>query len=339
MSDPFAILRVEKVKNLRHLKGRSDHNSRGDHRGIEHADPDRPATLLAGKPDAVEAWNDRMQALNIDPATLRPDAVVGVEWMATASSSFWENATPEQRTKWTDETMAFLTERAGGKDNILNAYLHEDETTPHIQMLSIPAVEKERKKRGRPRKGREAISQVAQSSWGLSAKDQIGGTKYRLVEMQDAYAERMEPLGLRRGIPRKETGDRNRSPAHWRAEQARLTDSARINNDRAANSRRQAHQTSMDLAEISREKALSVIDAAKAKAAADAKAILDAATAEADLIRSAARQQVVDALAQVERDAATVSAARRLSNQPVIPEIDKIVDRAKARRKQNDPRS
>ena len=43
--------------------------------------------------------------------------------------------------------------------------------------------------------------------------------------IQDTYAEAMAHHGLRRGIPAKETGERNKPPARYRAELAALGDS------------------------------------------------------------------------------------------------------------------
>lgn len=320
MSGPYAILRLEKVKSMRHLRARSDHNSRADPRGIEHADPANPPTLLAGRADAVEAWNERTESLGIDPTRLRPDAVLGLEFVASASPSFWSSASEEQRTKWTADTMAFLAEQVGGEDNILSAFMHDDESTPHIQLLAVPAVQKAMKKRGRPRKGRPPAEASGEPSWTLSARDLIGGTSHRLVEMQDAYAERMEPLGLQRGIPRKETAARNRSPAHWRAEQARHTDAARETRAGATKHADEIGQTAM---KAGRE----ILKTARI----EAKRVKEEAAAERDQVRDAWKALEARRLA-VDRDAQIVAAARRLDDRPPLPEIDQITSNAQARR-------
>jgi hypothetical protein len=53
----------------------------------------------------------------------------------------------------------------------------------------------------------------------------VGGDKETAIAIQDTYAEAMAHHGLRRGIPAKETGARNKSPARYRAELAALGDS------------------------------------------------------------------------------------------------------------------
>ena len=324
MSGPFAILRLEKIKSLRHLKARSDHNNRTDPRGVEHADPSRPPTLLAGRADAGEAWQERTASLGIDPAKLRPDAVLGIEFVASASPSFWATATEEQRTRWTDETMRFLGEQVGGADNILSAHLHDDETTPHIQLLAIPAVRKPMKKRGRPRKGQAPAEASAEPSWTLSARDLVGGTSHRLVEMQDDYAKRVEPLGLHRGIPRKETGARNRSPAHWRAEQARLTDEARNITAQTAAMRQESRKSNNALMDKAIGAARDLVGRAKKKAAAIEE------TAAAALAAVEAREK------QVEQDAIIISTARAMSGKPPIEQVETIAERGKKRRQRPD---
>ena len=104
---------------------------------------------------------------------------------------------------------AHIEERAGGAANVLAAHVHLDETTPHIQATTIPLVQKAVGRRGRRPKGSLPLP-PAEPSWRLSARDLVGGSRETLVAIQDDYAEAMAGHGLRRGIPRKETGARNR---------------------------------------------------------------------------------------------------------------------------------
>lgn len=330
----FAILRLEKIKNMRHLKARSEHNSRRDSRGVEHADPTRPPRLLAGREDAVEAWNDRTAALDIDPQKLRPDAVVGVEFLATASADFWSSATQEQRTKWEADTLRFIADQAGGEANILSAWMHEDETTPHLQVLTIPAVQKVQKKRGRPKKTGFDFREES-FGWSLSAKDLVGGSKHRLADMQDGYAEAMAPLGLERGIPRKETGARNRSPAHWRAEQAQISDQAgewadaiveaAVQDARAI--RQGAEKDAAQTEARAHEKARTIEHEAQARAAATERAarqVRDEAAAALGHLDT--RRKAVD------RDAMRLAAVMSAAGKAPPADLTSMVDGAKQRR-------
>lgn len=222
----YAILRVAKIHTRRQLRAAAEHNDRTADRGLEHTEGTPADNIpIIGDPDVLATWDAKMEAKGLDPAKQRKDGVMALEWVASASPEFFRTATLEQRTRWAAESVAFIQEQAGGADNVLAIYLHDDEQTPHIHALTIPLVEKERKAKGRPRKGRTAPQKAAGPSWGLSAADLIGGSKDRLSALQDAYAEAVAGTGLQRGIRRKETGVRNLSPAQFRARSARVLDS------------------------------------------------------------------------------------------------------------------
>ena len=221
---PFAFIRVEKVKSLGELRGRGGHNARTAGRGTEHCDPKEPPLLIAGDDDAKGAWHTCAKARGVAPDALRSNATVALEWVATASPEFFATASPEQVADWTRDSLAYITERSGGAAHLLSAHVHLDETTPHLHVLTIPLVQKAVAKRGRPAKGRPAPAPTA-PSWRLCARDLVGGDRDTTIAIQDTYAEAMAHHGLRRGIPAKETGARNKPPARYRAELAALGDS------------------------------------------------------------------------------------------------------------------
>lgn len=221
---PFAFIRVEKVKSLGELRGRGGHNARTAERGTEHCDPTAPPLLIAGDDDAKGAWHRCAKARGVSPDSMRSNATVALEWVATASPEFFAKASPEQVAEWTRDSLAYITERSGGAAHLLAAHVHLDETTPHLHVLTIPLVQKAVAKRGRPAKGEPAPDPTA-PSWRLCARDLVGGDKDTAIAIQDTYAEAMAHHGLRRGIPAKETGARNKPPARYRAELAALGDS------------------------------------------------------------------------------------------------------------------
>lgn len=256
MADTFAIFRFEKVKSLAELGRRDRHNNRSTDRGLEHTDPSKPPSLLAGDAGAVAAWHTRVEEAGIDTKKLRKDATLGIEWLASASPAWWETATDEMKAEWRDTTLSHIIEEAGGDDNILSAWLHEDESTPHMQVLSIPVVEKEVKARGRQKKG--APPKEPRRITTLAAKDIVGGHRDVAIEKQTAYASKVASLGLRRGIPRKETGRRNLSPAKWRAMKADETRRAIMATTKAESHQEAASQKDAEATET--------LEAAKAKA-------------------------------------------------------------------------
>lgn len=219
----FAVLRTAKITSLAGLAGASAHNARTADAGLDHADGHAPqmgggVQLLAGSEDAVAAWRERCDLVGIDPAGIRKDGVRAVELVMSASPEWFASASPEDRVAWRDRSLAWASDLVG-RDNVLQATLHDDEDTPHLHLLAIPAVEKARRRAGRPRKGRSPAQAAPAPSWGLSAADLVG-SREQLVGHQTAYAAELADLGIRRGIPRRVTGTRHQSAHVYRAEAA-----------------------------------------------------------------------------------------------------------------------
>jgi hypothetical protein len=109
----------------------------------------------------------------------RRDSVECVELLLEASPEHFtegrDDVNPKRVPPFVEKTVEFLRECYG--ENCVKAVLHMDETTPHVQAFIVPIDE-----RGK-----------------LNCK-RFFGTRERLREFQDAYARKMEPLGLRRGV-------------------------------------------------------------------------------------------------------------------------------------------
>ncbi len=82
---------------------------------------------------------------------------------------------PQRVREFTGKTVEFLREQYGGR--CVKAVLHMDEKTPHVQAFVVPIDE-----RGR-----------------LNCKS-FFGSREKLRRFQDAFAEKMRPLGLERGM-------------------------------------------------------------------------------------------------------------------------------------------
>jgi Plasmid recombination enzyme len=174
-----AILRVAKVKTMGHIAGLGKHCERSREVATLNADPDLQYLneRLLGTGD----WPADVQArLNLAP-TIRKNAVLSIELMLTASPEWFNAGTQAEqdrrRDAWRDLSVQWVKEEFG-VDNLVAAVLHRDESTPHIQALVVPIDE-----RGR-----------------LNARHFLGGTRQRMVELQDSYAKKMEALGLERGV-------------------------------------------------------------------------------------------------------------------------------------------
>jgi FtsZ-binding cell division protein ZapB len=79
---------------------------------------------------------------------------------------------------WAKNNYQWLCDNFGGKENVISAVLHVDERTPHIHAIVIPMDEKGK----------------------LNYRKYLGGSKYRLSEIQDSYHEQVGELhNLQRG--------------------------------------------------------------------------------------------------------------------------------------------
>lgn len=158
---------------------------------VQNADPDRTYLnedlIPMGKGNTyVSKYKERIrQSEYYRNHRVRKDAVNGIEVMMTYSS---ENV-PENFSidKWKEESIKWVQDYFG-KENVISAVLHLDETNPHIHAIVIPMVNDR-----------------------LCAKHYLNGPSKCSAMISD-YANRMKPLGLNRGIeksPAKHTDIRN----------------------------------------------------------------------------------------------------------------------------------
>ena len=98
---------------------------------------------------------------------VRRDSVMMVETLITASPEFMHSLPPAEQRAYFAAALDFVSERVG-KQNIISAVVHMDETTPHMHLCFVP-ITKEGK---------------------LSAKTMLGNQK-SLSEWQTAYHAHM----------------------------------------------------------------------------------------------------------------------------------------------------
>lgn len=68
---------------------------------------------------------------------IRKDAVVGVETIFTSDQEFFQDLSKEKQIEFFKESLSFL-EKKVGKQNIISAVIHYDETTPHLHAVFVP---------------------------------------------------------------------------------------------------------------------------------------------------------------------------------------------------------
>jgi hypothetical protein len=171
----YAITRIKKLKTISKIKAAGQHNSRIDH--APNADPNGTCKLLVGSDTPEVAFDELMLKKGIKP---RKNAVLGVEMLFTFSP---EMKGKVELSEWIKEHQKFINNEFPS-GSVLSAHLHLDETTPHIQLIISPIIEK--KVRGKMK-------------WRLACKDYFG-TPEKLRCYQDRYADAMSCFGLKRGI-------------------------------------------------------------------------------------------------------------------------------------------
>lgn len=168
----YAIMRSRKLSSLGSAAASLKHNFR--ERETPNADQERTpenAHLVAGSTD--QAMGKLRELL---PEKRRKDAVVAIEYVCTASPEWWKKATPEQQARFFQRSVDWLADKYG-RDKIITATIHRDETSPHLAAYVVPLT-----KDGR-----------------LSAKEFIGN-RTQMSADQTSFAARVADLGLERGI-------------------------------------------------------------------------------------------------------------------------------------------
>lgn len=131
----------------------------------------------------------------------RKDAVVLLDGLFTASPEFFENKSDNEIKKYFEDCFDFYVKEycQGDETRVLNAVIHLDETTPHMQVASIPVYTSELGNR-------------------LNAKIIMGNkTDYR--KRQDRFFDEVsEKYGLERGEPASAINDKvHTTKREWQA--------------------------------------------------------------------------------------------------------------------------
>ena len=99
--------------------------------------------------------------------------------------------------EWCADNMKYLA-ATFGKENIVSADLHLDETSPHIHATLVPIVTTERKRKKQEERRAKRYRTKSASRPRLCADEVM--SRVKLKEYQNTYAAAMAKYGLRRGI-------------------------------------------------------------------------------------------------------------------------------------------
>lgn len=154
----------------------------------------------------TEQWNKAITKVTkqIESETgkkTRKDAVVLLDGLFTASPEFFEGKTTQEIKKYFEDCLDFYVKEycQGDKTRVLNAVIHLDEATPHMQVASIPVY-------------------TSESGNRLNAKIIMGNkTDYR--KRQDRFFDAVScKYGLERGEPASAVNDKvHTTKREWQA--------------------------------------------------------------------------------------------------------------------------
>ena len=220
----FAIARISKQKSSS-LGAVNNHNMRLT--DTPNAKPNGIFKRLVG--DANASTSDlvykRLEQAGVTKH--RKDAVVAVELVLTASPEYFRPDKPSEygtydkdRLKaWLTQTNSFLKSKYNGL--VVEATLHLDEATPHMHVIIVPLVKKERKKKQSRQDKELGKPPVTYESFGLCAKEMFN--RKGLIDLQTDYANAMSPLGLERGQKRSKANHQTVKQYYGIAEKATST--------------------------------------------------------------------------------------------------------------------
>ncbi len=166
--DQYAIIGISKLKTAANIQGVLAHMSR--ERETANADPGR-----RHQNDVLISALTASDVMRIIHSYLpRKNAVLAYDFLMTASPEFFLDRSELEIRKWERDSLMWAWETFG-RENVLAAVCHRDETTPHLQLLIIPDHE-----------GR------------LNAR-YYTGDRQKLRNLWTGYAAAMKSWGLKRG--------------------------------------------------------------------------------------------------------------------------------------------
>lgn len=140
-----------------------------------NADEDIQNIILVGEKEKtyVQYFEERTKDIKV-----RKNNVLGIECFMGVSpeTEFIRTRNIKDLKSWANDSIKWI-KKEFGEDNLVKAHLHIDELTPHIHAFIIPLKDKK-----------------------LNAKHYIGGTKYRLTDLQTSYHNAVKHYNLERGI-------------------------------------------------------------------------------------------------------------------------------------------
>lgn len=214
----YAIFRTAKYKSNEKIGGLMKHHLREEPAKVKGLDPSRThLNITIGAPDRRALFKAVKARIATATRKPRPDANRVVELVATASPEFFANKSYEEQKAYLLECVDFAKEQFGA-ENVVGAYLHFDERTPHAHILCVPLETSIR-----------TTKKMAREITTLNASYYMGGNE-RMVKWQDDFVQFVQAKGhdLKRGEPKAETQRDHVPIAQYWKEQKREVDAAHV---------------------------------------------------------------------------------------------------------------
>ncbi len=156
---------------------------------------------LVEYPDGVQTRTQAIQH-RLETAGLTrkvgKDQVRAIRIMLSGSSDDMQRIMREGRLdEWCADNMEYLA-ATFGRENIVSADLHLDETSPHIHATLVPIITTERKRKKQEERAIKRYRMKSATRPRLCADEVM--SRVKLKEYQDTYAQAMSKYGLQRGI-------------------------------------------------------------------------------------------------------------------------------------------
>lgn len=206
MAENFVILRAEKITTIGNLSASGSHawRERETPNAITSRTPQNVNLRdVASTTQLLDAVSDRVA--QADQKAEKP--VLCIAYLVTASPEAMHAKTREQRDAYFADSLKYL-EGKHGKENVVAACVHRDETTDHMTVWAVPLVSTNDRIRKRSvivgtnpdgTKRRETREFAEKGAVKLSAAEFLDGPA-KLSRLQTDFAEKVgKPHGLERG--------------------------------------------------------------------------------------------------------------------------------------------
>jgi len=168
----YAIMRVAKIKTVGAVVAMEGHSERT--RATPNADPSRrdDNARVLGEGSVQAAVQAKLDTVT----RMRKDAILALDVFMGGSREYFDGLDAATLATWEKKSIAWVQDTYGAA-NVVGAWLHRDETSPHIAALVVPLTPDGR----------------------LNAHHYIGSGA-QLRAQQDSYAAAVKDVGLERGI-------------------------------------------------------------------------------------------------------------------------------------------